>query len=363
MVYDNKLKKVVFIIKNLQGNGAEKYVTTLSKALHAYYQAECHIICLENIIEHEIDNNIKLHIISIGKSKNHKESCRRVDEYITNNIGTPDLVLSNLTYSDKVMRHSTLPNVFHVIHSISSIEHYGKKGLFSRWLAKLKLRIIYSKKPSICVSLGSYDDFKKNILTKQKLHVIFNPIDCDIVTTRAKEETSLILPPKYIVHVGKFNEAKRQDRLLRAYALIQQQTECDLVFLGRGHTLDACKELSKTLGIQSRVHFIGHVINPYPIIKHADLFVLCSDFEGLPYVILEAVSLGTPIVSVDCPSGPREIIGDEYSHCLCAADPWDLAEKITAALHQGGYFTPRLQEKFSMKYAADEYMKLIDSHQ
>jgi glycosyltransferase involved in cell wall biosynthesis len=363
MRYGAKMKKIIFVIKNLQGNGAEKFVTTLSKALNEHYQADCHIICLDNKIEHEVDKNTQLHTISVDNSKKYKDICNRIDKYVTDNIGTPDLVLSNLTYSDKIMRYSQLPNVFHIIHSISSIEHYGNKGVLSRLLAKIKLKKIYRNKPSICVSLGSYNDFQKNVHTRKSSYIIFNPIDKDMVNHRAQEKTSLSLPEKYILHVGKFNEAKRQDRLLHAYALIHKYTDHELVLLGQGHTFETCKELANTLGIESRVHFMGHVLNPYPIIKHADLFVLSSDFEGLSYVVLEAVSLGVPSISVDCPSGPREIMGNEYSHCLCAADPKALAETIIAALNQRNYFTPRLQEKFSMKFAADEYIKLIDNHE
>jgi glycosyltransferase involved in cell wall biosynthesis len=86
-------------------------------------------------------------------------------------------------------------------------------------------------------------------------------------------------------------------------------------------------------GLGQRVTVAGFQPNPYPWIAGADLLVLCSDHEGLPNVIIEALAVGTPVVSTDCPSGPREILGDALAQCLVqVGDMAALAHAISAAL-------------------------------
>lgn len=350
------MKKIVFVIKNIQGNGAERFVLTLAKAMHDYHNAECHIICFENILEYNVPSIIKLHFFKINKSHAHKKNSVLLDAFILENIGKPDLVLSNLTYSDKILRYSTLDHVYHVIHSHTSIEHYQHRAFLSRWLAKVKLHKLYGIKPAVCVSKGVLTDFIQNIKPAQLPCLIYNPIDKCGVIESALATCDTLLPRQFILHVGKFNEAKRHDRLLRAYALANP--EYDLVLLGKGHTMEACQQLAIDLGIHKKVHFLGQIKNPYPIMAKASLFVLASDFEGLPYVLLESISLGIPTISVDCPSGPREVFGDTYAHCLASMSDEALAIKINEALANPTMYRPVLAEQFSLVQAATEYLKL-----
>src|SRR5690606_41148696 len=101
----------------------------------------------------------------------------------------------------------------------------------------------------------------------------------------------------YIVNVGKFKQQKRHDILIKAYAKANVQEK--LVLVGTGELLEASKKLVKDLGIEDKVIFTGFKKNPYPYIKHAKLMVVSSDFEGFSIAILEALALGTPIISTE----------------------------------------------------------------
>ncbi len=69
-------------------------------------------------------------------------------------------------------------------------------------------------------------------------------------------------------------------------------------------------------GLSDRVSVAGFQANPYPWIRGADLLILCSDHEGLPNVLVESLICGTPVVSTDCPSGPREILASDFPESL-----------------------------------------------
>ncbi|MDZ7851453.1 MAG: glycosyltransferase [Halomonas sp.] len=95
--------------------------------------------------------------------------------------------------------------------------------------------------------------------------------------------------------------------------------------------------LATALGIADRVHFAGHQLNPYPWMQHARLFVLSSTHEGLGIVLLEALACGTPVVSVDCPGGVRDIMHGELSAYLSEMTPEALAHRVDTTLDAGRY--------------------------
>jgi glycosyltransferase involved in cell wall biosynthesis len=83
-----------------------------------------------------------------------------------------------------------------------------------------------------------------------------------------------------------------------------------LVIVGDGAFRGELETLSKELGIAARVHFMGYRNNPHALVAGARLQVLSSRYEGMPMVLLEALALGKPVIASDCPTGPREILGD-----------------------------------------------------
>ncbi|WP_342765790.1 glycosyltransferase, partial [Haloferax sp. KTX1] len=99
---------------------------------------------------------------------------------------------------------------------------------------------------------------------------------------------------------------------------------------GRGSETETVRELTVELGLTEVTSIPGYVDNPYRFMNQASLFLLSSQFEGLPTVLIEAMACGCPIVSTDCPSGPREILADgEYGRLTPVGDVDSIA---TAAL-------------------------------
>ena len=145
--------------------------------------------------------------------------------------------------------------------------------------------------------------------SNDSIRKIYNGIHKESIL-ETSENTADDIIENCIIHVGKFNEAKRQDKLIQAYHSIK--CNYPLVFIGTGPKLEAAKQLSQNLNLSDKIHFLGYKKNPYPYIKKARLMVLCSDFEGLGMVILEAISLNTPIISSNCPNGPTEILDDKH---------------------------------------------------
>lgn len=353
-------KKAVFIIPNLQGNGAEKFVLSIYNGLNKLKGVECHIVCFEDRIEHNLPPDINLHVVTPPDLKGlkrlfkRKEQAKFIEGYINRVIGPPDIILSNLTSADKITKHFDSSNVYHVIHSTTSIEHLKNRTGLKRLIAKIKIERIYSRHNRICVSQGAAKDLSENFRLPGVNHVIYNPVNIEEVSALSKYEPPSFSDKDYFVHIGKFNDAKRHDRLINAYK-ISNIEQC-LVLLGKGPKEKQIRDLVEELDLSDKVIFAGHQKNPYPTLAHAKGLILSSDYEGLPTVILEALSVGVPVISTDCNSGPREILPPIS---LSDLNERSLAEKIRQLSNETEKFKCELDKKFLIQTAVDEYYSLI----
>jgi glycosyltransferase involved in cell wall biosynthesis len=137
-----------------------------------------------------------------------------------------------------------------------------------------------------------------------------NVIDVDAVRQKSLEPVDLP-STSYMISVARLDEAQKDHAtLLRAFAQLRQmgQTSSDLCLVGEGPDRHRLEALASQLGIVSSVHFLGFRENPYPFILRARMLVLSSRYEGFGMVLGEAMALGVPVISTDCPTGPRDLL-------------------------------------------------------
>jgi glycosyltransferase involved in cell wall biosynthesis len=113
-----------------------------------------------------------------------------------------------------------------------------------------------------------------------------------------------------VLAVGRMSSQKGFDRLIRAFALIaDEQPDWNLrICGGRGHAQERLERLIATKGLQDRVKLAGRTRQVGNELARASIYALSSRFEGLPMVMIEAMSKGVPVVAFDCPTGPRDVI-------------------------------------------------------
>lgn len=321
--------RFVFVVTNLAGGGAEKAVVKLAAGL-AEKEHDVELVLLEDRGDHVPPTSIKVSPLTAAASKGWFGK-RLLARRLARHLSTPyDLLVSTLPFADEVTALAGLPRHWCRIANTLSSEvdklagaHPGKAR---RRLARY--RQIYGRRPLIAVSQGVAKDLRQRLGTEGLLETIPNPFDFAAMRQAAGLGAPDLPDRPYVVHVGRFAPQKRHDLLLDAWA--QVATDRLLVLLtAPDPKLEA---MIRERGLGERVRIAGFRTNPYPWIAGADLLVLCSDHEGLPNVLIEALACGTPALSTDCPSGPREILAS-FPQCLVpCGDTAALAQAISRCL-------------------------------
>lgn len=238
------------------------------------------------------------------------------------------------------------------------------------------LHRVYPRASAIVgVSAGVADELRSLAgLAADRVTVVYNPVFDATLTAKSAE--SVDHPwfddggPPVIIGVGKvYAPGKDFPTLIRAFARLRQERPCRLIILG--DTAGAAKDermlsevmrLPEQLGVAADVAFPGFVANPFAWMRRANVFALSSAWEGLSLVLIEAMATGCPVVSTDCPHGPREILdGGHYGPLVPVGDDRALAAAIATTLDTppGAERMRQRASDFSVERSIEGYLRLI----
>lgn len=221
----------------------------------------------------------------------------------------------------------------------------------------------------IGISIGTTNSLRAMAgLPAERVTTILNPVDVETIEERARaprphrwlEDASVPV----VLAVGKLKPQKDYATLLRAFARARMERPLRLLVLGEGELRDGLEKLVHDLDIFEHVSFEGFVANPFCYMVRASVLVLSSQWEGLSNTLLEALACGCPVVSTDCPSGPREILENgRYGKLVPVGDEAALARAILDVVD-----LPRHSEQlrararaFSLDAAVDAYLAVIEA--
>ena len=191
----------------------------------------------------------------------------------------------------------------------------------------------YDKILAICDTMR--DEFVEILgMDKNKVELVYNPIDLEAIRKKAEnidKKYENYLKQDYFLQVSRLTEQKQPEHLVDIYYKLKQQgIKEKLYFIGNGEKIELIKQKIREYNLENDVVLLGQIENPYPFFKNAKLFVHTAKYEGLPTVLLESLTLGTPVVAYDCPTGPKDILGQnsEYGELIPLNDKDTFVEKV-----------------------------------
>jgi glycosyltransferase involved in cell wall biosynthesis len=305
--------KVAVISISLARGGAEKSTAVLTKLLNAL-DFEVHLITITNQIEYSFSGQL----FNLGERKKPNDNLikqwthlKALRNYLLDNH--INVVIDNRTrnrFFKEILYTHYVYSGFKVVYVVRSafIQNYFPK---SKWLTK---RMINKSSKIIGVSNGVSQKINREFSTNKAI-TIYNAVEVD--------NSPINLNPKdYVVFVGRIdNEAKDFLLLLNAYSNSSLPAQgIELRIYGNGPDKSWLQQQIKALDLINVVKLFDFTLNVEEFMRNAKFLVLTSNYEGFGRVLIESLSVGTPVISVDCESGPNEIIINEYNGLLVEND-------------------------------------------
>ena len=306
-------KRIAIVIDSLAGGGAE--IVALRLAIQFRKMGHVpHLLLLQDNCLLDVPEQIQVDACYSASEKRPgaligvSKAAKRLKSFIEDierKQGKFDLFLSNLDRTNLLMAKINVSPLHFIIHSSVERELARQKNYGPlKYLAMLRAKQALSGQHLVTVSEGIANEIKtRHRISPASCITIYNPFDSAEITDKASQAQPMP-DGDYIIHVGRLSKGKRHDILLRAFAQMDQKIPLVLLC----NNPQKARKLAQQYGVAERVIVPGFQQNPYPWIKNARLLVLSSEYEGLSNTLIEALILGTAVVSTDCDFGPREIL-------------------------------------------------------
>ena len=299
-------KKVCIVTTSLDNGGAEKSAATQSIILDSL-GFEVFIVTVESGVAY----NFKGKLFDLGELKGEKDSFvgrinrlyafkkflkrKKINLIIDNrprNQWYRELILTKFIYKC---------DTIYVIHSFEKSLAFTKYNWLNIFLYKNKKMIAVSKKGT---------EKYTQLFNLKKVSTVYNAFQFEDIIKQSEEAADFVNLKNYVIYYGRIHDKSKNLKLLLDNKNIK------LLILGNGPDLVEIKNYSKALNIDKYVVFKAFLKNPFPYVKNARFSVLTSRSEGFAMVLPESMCLGTPVISVNCEAGPKEIIKDSFNGLL-----------------------------------------------
>lgn len=290
---------------SMTGGGAERVTSTLINHLDSR-KFKIYLCLVRGDIQYTIPSYVNLTDLNKTHVIHFPRTVLRLRKLIKKI--SPDVIMSNISFTSQLtglaLKGLKWEGKWIIrIGNNPASEDFGWKKRVNQFVyPKADLFVVNSK--GLANGFTEFYPF-----TQGRTKVIQNATDFDKIDQMATEPFEYKMTKKpVILSIARLEPQKRHDILLKAFKRLREIVDAELWILGTGSLKNSIEKNIKEFGLSESVKIFGFKKNPYVFMKHATLFTLTSDFEGLPNALIEAQGLGLPGVSTNCPYGPEEII-------------------------------------------------------
>lgn len=321
--------KILFCIPAMTKGGAERVMSIIANDMAK--ENEISIMCLaDKKIEYALNNKIKVNALD----KNIKYKNKMLINYMRYKI----LKKYIITYCpDIIISFLPTPSFLSVIAKGNSkvpiiiCDRNNPSKEYSSFVKKILMEALYPKANGFVFQTNEQKQFF-NKRIQEKSTVIFNPIKDEFLNS-----DKLIQKENTIISVGRLVEQKNQKLLINAFARISDKyKEYSLKIFGDGPLKTNLQNQIDNLKLNDKVFLCGICDDIKTELEKAKVFVLSSNYEGMPNALIEAMAVGLPVISTDCPcGGPKELIQNEINGILVDVNNEEnMANKLDILLSQ-----------------------------
>jgi GalNAc-alpha-(1->4)-GalNAc-alpha-(1->3)-diNAcBac-PP-undecaprenol alpha-1,4-N-acetyl-D-galactosaminyltransferase len=312
--------RITFVIPSLAAGGAERVATSLVN----YWSSVGDEVTLATLDFEEADFyslSPSVERVALGLGEVSSNSLRRISKNFLRvrqlrrviRQSRPDVVISFLAYTNVLVLTAALGLGVPVVVSERTNTIQGRAGR----AVDLLRRVLYPQADAVVVQTEAVAEWARRLVKAAAVRVIPNPVHPPKTELHSFQEQRSLT----VLAMGRLVPVKGFDVLLQAFArCARSHHDWTLRIVGDGPERGRLEALADKLGITTRVRLDPFLKEPEAAFKSASLFALSSRYEGFPNVLLEAMACGLPVISFDCPNGPKEIIRDGLDGVLVPAN-------------------------------------------
>lgn len=297
--------KILFCTSSMGKGGAERVISILSNRF--INNNDVYILVNTNKnIEYELDKRIK--VVQLDEKVNINPITRNIERIIKTKKKLkeikPDIIISFLPMPSfrVIIANSKLKIPVIVSDRNDPNEEYKSK------ISKIFMKCLYPKANGFVFQTKQQKEYFSNEIQNKSI-IIFNPIKNEFVGVDTKDIKKI---ENTIINVGRLVEQKNQKMLINAFSKVSKKhKKYNLKIYGEGPLKEEIEKQIELLNLKDRVMLMGLTDNIKDELANSKIFILSSNYEGMPNALIEAMSMGCGVISTDCPcGGPKELIDD-----------------------------------------------------
>lgn len=324
-----KSKKYMFIVPSFSSGGAERAVVNLSSQLANDGENVTVLIYFTMPNEYSISSKVNVINLSGGDESEYNKIAywkkivrlRKIVKAVQ-----PDYILPFLPQVTIHVALACFDMHNRIIHTLRNNPRFTPRNKVKRFICNA---LICTSWKTIVQNERQREFFPS--VFQRKMYVLFNPVSKELLSAKKIEHSNV----KTIIGVGRLEKQKNFEMLIRAVGkVVLEYPDIQLKIYGEGAERNNLRALIDQLSLQNYVHLMGRSSDMLTVYQDADLYVLSSDFEGMPNTLIEAMAVGLPCIATNCETGPSDLIRDgENGRLIQVGDEAQLINTICSMIN------------------------------